>query len=291
MSITTEPITQTAKNIATHVTNESNTESKETSKAQDKGQFEKSSHNRKLMNQMRHTEPASLPNVEAIKARSKTSAQLQTKPAPVKPEQKKPPVESSIKPSVQPSVRSLVQIGEELDQLRATLAALYVPKHFDGLMKKVGTIEENTRLAKISMNTCYQTTFVVFFMFMLLAIGVVYFIWRLDLWKLWLKEGSFVKRARRLRLSRGSRSVAEDRGYFSSPETGSSASRPVRRDSKLPQHTTEVKLETDHKPIVPKNSSTIKKPVLAHTSKSSKRSAITPRSRIVIPQIVTAPST
>jgi len=79
-------------------------------------------------------------------------------------------------------------LSKDINNLKSALASLYVPKHFDSLMKKVGSIEENTAKAQASMNTCYNATFFIFMMFLLFTLGVVYIIWRMNYFKFLFRQ-------------------------------------------------------------------------------------------------------
>jgi hypothetical protein len=91
---------------------------------------------------------------------------------------------------------SLQAISRDIDNIKSALSSLYVPKHFDSLMKKVGSIEENTQKAQASMNTCYNATFFIFMMFVLLCLGTVYVIWRMNYFKFLFRQNLYGRYAR-----------------------------------------------------------------------------------------------
>lgn len=106
----------------------------------------------------------------------------------------------------------LEHLRQDVDNLRSSISALYIPKHFDNLMKKVGDIESSTKKAEASMATCYNWTFFMMLLFVLLCLGVVYVIWRMNYFKFLFRQNLF--------------------GRFQKPKTCFACFRPWRRRSK-----------------------------------------------------------
>ncbi len=123
-------------------------------------------------------------------------------------------------------VDPLVELEKDVDNLKSLMANLYIPKHFDSLMRKVGSIESHMVRAQNSMTTCYNVTFFVVFLFTLLLLGVVYIIWRMGYFKFFTRHNVFRRYARpkscyacyRPWKKSGARKEAVIKGSFSSPE-------------------------------------------------------------------------
>ncbi len=102
---------------------------------------------------------------------------------------------------------------------------MYVPKYFDSMMVKIGKMHEASLEAQRSMRTCYTATFFTMFMFLVLCLGTIWIIYRLDYFKYFWRLNKFgrVHQARscyacwrpyRRRRAR----TALAKGYFSEPD-------------------------------------------------------------------------
>lgn len=114
------------------------------------------------------------------------------------------------------------KLSNDIQELKTNLANMYLPRHFDNMMKKVGDIEHNVEAAERHMSHCYAVVWFTFFLFVALFIGVIWMLWRLNILRAWF-SGSVVspkqKRDRPLRLSNRAPNRRPDRPYFSSPES------------------------------------------------------------------------
>jgi len=82
-------------------------------------------------------------------------------------------------------------LQKQVDELKSALDALYMPKHLEMIQKKVGTIEHNTRSARDSMTVCYSVTFCTVFMFMILCVGMMYMMYKMNYFKFMLRQNVF----------------------------------------------------------------------------------------------------
>lgn len=122
---------------------------------------------------------------------------------------------------------NLLDLSRDVEHMKSTLSHFYIPKHFDSLMKKVGTMEQNILRAQESMNTCYHVTFFIVILFLILTFATVYIIWRMNYFKLVLRQNKFGRYTRpkscyacyrpwRKTALRNTENVSK--GSFSSPE-------------------------------------------------------------------------
>lgn len=129
-------------------------------------------------------------------------------------------------PSVPPAL-STDELAREVANLKSYLSSLYVPKHIDNMVKKVGHIELGVQRVQESMATCYNITFFLVFLFLLILLGVVYVLWRMNYFKFLSRQNLF-RRYRRpsscyacyrpWRKSTQRHHTAVAKGSFSSPE-------------------------------------------------------------------------
>ncbi len=70
--------------------------------------------------------------------------------------------------------RSLEDISKELENLQSTVKELFLPKHMEAMMKKVGRVESCVVSASNSVQYCYIVIAIVFFV-LLIIIGVLGF--------------------------------------------------------------------------------------------------------------------
>jgi len=84
-------------------------------------------------------------------------------------------------------------LKKEVENIKSLLSNLYVPKHFDSLMKKIGNIERNVYRAHESMNTCYYVTFFIVLLFAVLVFACIYIIWRMNYFKFLLRHNKFAR--------------------------------------------------------------------------------------------------
>lgn len=66
--------------------------------------------------------------------------------------------------------KSLEDVSKELENLQNTVKELFLPKHMETMMKKVGTVESCVVSASNSVQSCYIVIAIVFFA-LLLIIG------------------------------------------------------------------------------------------------------------------------
>jgi predicted PurR-regulated permease PerM len=66
--------------------------------------------------------------------------------------------------------KSLEDVSKELENLQNTVKELFLPKHMETMMKKVGTVESCVVSASNSVQSCYIVIAIVFFT-LLLIIG------------------------------------------------------------------------------------------------------------------------
>lgn len=81
------------------------------------------------------------------------------------------------------NTQKIEMLQKELANLQSLHASLYLPKHFENMMTKISIIEESARKSQANMTTCYAAIVFVFLMFTVLALGVVYCIYRLNQFK------------------------------------------------------------------------------------------------------------
>jgi len=90
----------------------------------------------------------------------------------------------------------LPRLNKDVEDLKSTVAHLYIPKHLEAMMKKVGNIEQNVAKAHDSMMTCYYITFFIVILFVIFTFGVVYVLWRMNYFKFLLRHNKFGHYAR-----------------------------------------------------------------------------------------------
>jgi len=144
-----------------------------------------------------------------------------------------------------PTPNDVYELQRDMQQVKSLLSNLYVPKHLDLMMKKIGNIEQSTIKAQESMSTCYMITFVMVFLFTILLLGVAYIMWRMNYFKFLARQNIFRRYSRprscyscyRPWKAKGAR-VTEtvSKGSFSSPELMQDCAAPsptIVRESEL----------------------------------------------------------
>lgn len=124
------------------------------------------------------------------------------------------------------SVLSPAELSREVENLKAYLSNLYVPKHMDSMLKKVGHIEWGVQRAQESMSTCYHITLFLVFLFVLILLGLVYVMWRFNYFKFLCRQNRFGRYQKprtcyacyRPWRGRASRQAEPKKGHFSAPE-------------------------------------------------------------------------
>lgn len=81
------------------------------------------------------------------------------------------------------NTQKIEMLQKEIANLQSLHANLYLPKHFENMMTKISVIEESARKSQSNITTCYAALVFVFLMFTVLALGVVYCIYRLNQFK------------------------------------------------------------------------------------------------------------
>lgn len=79
-------------------------------------------------------------------------------------------------------------IRDEISNIKTLLSKMYVPNHFDSMMRKVGRMERDVAKAQQHMANCYNAVFFNFFVFTLFVVGVVYIMWRMDYFKFLFRQ-------------------------------------------------------------------------------------------------------
>lgn len=133
---------------------------------------------------------------------------------------------SSLPSSSEIGAVNLEDLNRKVTNLESYLSNLYVPKHMDSMLKKVGNIEMGVQRAQESMATCYNITFFLVFVFLLLLLGVVYLLWRLNYFKFLTRQNLFRRYTRpkscyacyRPWRKSAQRRTDMTKGSFSSPE-------------------------------------------------------------------------
>lgn len=125
-----------------------------------------------------------------------------------------------------PPATSLDDLAREVANIKSYLSSLYVPKHMDSMLKKVGHIEMGVQRVQESMATCYNITFFLVFLFLLILLGLVYMLWRRNYFK-FLSRHNLFQRYRRPKSCYAcyrpwrkaqQRHTSVAKGSFSSPE-------------------------------------------------------------------------
>ena len=87
------------------------------------------------------------------------------------------------KENMSESLPSIGDLIKEVQSMKQVLSNMYVPAHFESMMKKVGQIEQNSSLVEHNMKVCYYITFFVLSLFVLFLVGVCYVMWRMNYFK------------------------------------------------------------------------------------------------------------
>lgn len=90
----------------------------------------------------------------------------------------------------------LLNAQKEIESLKSNFAALYIPKHFDNMMTKIGNMDKNMSRAQNDMGFCY---FVCIFTLMLFLIAVfigLYIMWKMNYFRLLFRQNRFSRYTR-----------------------------------------------------------------------------------------------
>jgi hypothetical protein len=85
----------------------------------------------------------------------------------------------------------LPKLTKDVEDLKSTVAHLYIPKHLETMMRKVGSIEQNVLKAHESMVTCYYVTFFIVILFVICTFAAVFILWRMNYFKFLLRHNKF----------------------------------------------------------------------------------------------------
>ena len=89
------------------------------------------------------------------------------------------------------SEEDLAELKKEIESIKSNLAALYVPKHFDNMMKKIGTIDRHVRQSHESMSFCFYVSLFTCLFFILLVVVMAFVMWKMNYFKFMLRQNKF----------------------------------------------------------------------------------------------------
>ena len=66
---------------------------------------------------------------------------------------------------------------QSIKHLETRMSELYIPKHVDHMMEKIGRIELGVQTSSNSISFCFTITFMIMMLFMIVLAGLVYLYW------------------------------------------------------------------------------------------------------------------
>ncbi len=124
-------------------------------------------------------------------------------------------------------------LAKDVETLKQQLAQLYVPKSFDNMMRKIGSIDKNVQVAQQNMSFCYYVSLFTFIIFLALLFIALYVLWRMNYFKFLLRNNRFSRFTRPRACFACHRSFHKSttlaKPYLSSPELMDHVSAPLPR--------------------------------------------------------------
>ena len=115
---------------------------------------------------------------------------------------------------------------KDVADMKAQLNSLYIPKHFDNMMKKIGNIEAGVQISQSRMEFCYFVSMFTCLLFAILVFVALYCMWKMNYFQFLVRSnrfGRFQQPRRCFSCYRSWRTndphlESVQKGYMSSPE-------------------------------------------------------------------------
>lgn len=129
-------------------------------------------------------------------------------------------------PQKPPTVATNPNLEQRVNDLHNMVNSLYVPKHFETLMAKIGKMESAVQQSQQTMNNCYSITFFIVFLFIILVLVGVYVLLKMNVFRFLMRQNKFGNTTRpstcfacyRPWRKRAVQKHVISKGSFSSPE-------------------------------------------------------------------------
>jgi hypothetical protein len=72
-------------------------------------------------------------------------------------------------------------LEQEVENLKKIVSDLYIPKHLETMMQKVGKIEKNSQNAMITSRSCYTVLILIAILFSIIVFILIFGLWKLRL--------------------------------------------------------------------------------------------------------------
>ena len=100
-------------------------------------------------------------------------------------------------------------LEQEVENLKKIVSDLYIPKHLETMMQKIGKIEKNSQNAMITSRSCYTVLILIAILFAIIVFILIYGLLKLGLIKNYIRyisrdEGQAKMQLKRLRRSHSS---------------------------------------------------------------------------------------
>jgi predicted PurR-regulated permease PerM len=81
----------------------------------------------------------------------------------------------------------LENLSKDIDKIKNVISEMYVPKHFENLMTKIGEMERKVNASNNTVNSCYNFITIIVLLFVCLVFAIGFILRKVDYWRAFLR--------------------------------------------------------------------------------------------------------